>query len=277
MIKVVNLEVHKGGRSIVRNINLELHPGKVSVLVGKNGAGKSTILEALTGKNSVAKPNILWDGYPLGQLSSVELAQRRAVLSQSVTIPFALQVRQLVEMGTYVSEASIPTIKIDSLVMDALRAVGLPNMAERNFQSLSGGEQKRVLLAKCLVQLNCCRWADVQKYLFLDEPTAGLDLQQQFNLIELVKNLVRRRQIGVLAIVHDLNLAAQLADEVILLQAGEVVATGPPEVVLRPILLEQVFGVKAVVSAHPVLDCPHITLLPTNPQRVKHPISSTYQ
>ncbi|MEM1214503.1 MAG: heme ABC transporter ATP-binding protein [Bacteroidota bacterium] len=265
MIVVKNLAVNKGGQSIVRGINLQVRPGRISVLLGKNGAGKSTVLEALTGKNTFSEGNITWDNYPLTKLTNQTLAQRRAVLSQSVTVPFAITVQQLVEMGTYVATEALPNQKIASLVEEALTTVGLSTFGTRNFQTLSGGEQKRALLAKCLVQLNCCHWADVNKYLFLDEPTAGLDMEQQFHLLALLKRLVRRRQIGVLAVVHDVNLAAQLADELILLKAGQIATTGSPGEVLTPELLQEVFSVTARVHPHPVLDCPYVTLLPHQP------------
>jgi iron complex transport system ATP-binding protein len=262
MIDVINISVKKGRKSIIHDASVKIKPGQISVVIGKNGAGKSTLLEAISRSLPLESGQILFDGHDLNTLHIKTLAQKRAVLSQKVSTGFSISVHQLVEMGTYVSDEYIPKIKLDSLIQHALHTVDMTSTISRDFNTLSGGEQQRVLLAKCIVQLNCCHWADMHKYLLLDEPTASLDIEQQFKFIELVKNLVRRRNIGVFAILHDLNLAAQFADEIILIRKGKILDKGTPKKVLTPAKLAAAFDINAIVNSHPTLNCLHITTIP---------------
>ncbi|MEM9819474.1 MAG: ATP-binding cassette domain-containing protein [Bacteroidota bacterium] len=239
MVRVDDITVCKGKKEIIRNISFDLHPGKIVVVVGKNGAGKTTLLEALTGGNVLQKGQIQWDEQALSTLNLKELAIRRAVLTQNVQVNFPIVVKALVGMGAYVAPQFIPKTKIDRLIQHALEEVEMYDFKDRIFMNLSGGEQKRVLLAKCIVQLNCCHWADIPKYLFLDEPTASLDIQQQYRLIDLIKRWVQRRNIGVFAVLHDLNIAAQFADEIIMLNEGVIAERGRPEAVFTPNKLKQ--------------------------------------
>lgn len=261
MIKVKNLAVKKGNRVIIEEVNFNIQPGKIYVVIGKNGAGKTTLLETLTRSNRIQYGTIHWDQIDYAKLSLQDLAKRRAVLSQNVKIDFPIKVSEIVEMGTYVSKEPISKIKKESLIFHALQEVDMQDFKHRTFNTLSGGEQKRVLLAKCIVQLNCCHWADINKYIFLDEPLASLDIQQQFKLIELIKRIVKRRKVGVLAILHDVNLAAQFADEILIMKNGRLKYKGKPAEVLTSEKLKETMDIYAVVQVHPVLGCPHITAL----------------
>jgi iron complex transport system ATP-binding protein len=164
----------------------------------------------------------------------------------------------LVEIGTYASNEPLSALKIKHLVQHALGEVGMVDFMERDFTTLSGGEQKRVLLAKCIVQLNCCDWGNINKYLFLDEPTASLDMEQQYKFIDLVKRFVKRRNVGVFAVLHDINLAAQFADEILMLRGGKIIKKGHPKEVLTTENIRDVFDIEAVVQPHPIFSCPQI-------------------
>jgi iron complex transport system ATP-binding protein len=203
-----------------------------------------------------------------------QVAQRRAVLSQKVSTSFSIAVEKLVEMGVYVADEFLSKTKIDNLIHHALDTVDMTKFTQRDFTTLSGGEQKRVLLAKCIVQLNCCHWADVNKYLFLDEPTASLDIEQQYNFIELIKKLVKRRNIGVFAVLHDLNLAAQFADEIIILKDGKIKELGSPAAVLTTEKLAATFDIHTIIQPHPVFGCPYVTTLPKKYQTRNHTYST---
>ncbi len=264
MIDVKNITVRKGGKNIVTNASFQLKKGKITVAIGKNGAGKSTLLEALTGNNLLQTGRISWEGRNLKEFSLKQLAERRAVLSQKTEVTFSIPVKALVEMGTYASPEPLLQKKIDTLVSHALKEVEMEAFSHRDFRTLSGGEQKRVLLAKSIVQLNCSNWANVDKYLFLDEPTASLDIQQQFKLLELVKRIVKRRNIGVFAVLHDINLAAQFADQVLMLKDGRIIHRGNPEVIFTASILKETLGVASIIQRHPVLDCPYILTLPNS-------------
>lgn len=261
MIQVTDIGVRRGRKEIVKGLSCTVRPGQVSVIIGQNGAGKSTLLHAVSGSLKPISGSILWDHVPMEQLNARELAKRRAVLSQQPHIAFPVRVFELVEMGTYAAGAPLTKRKKASLVDHALREVEMKAFQHRYFYTLSGGEQKRVWLAKCIAQINCCHWADRNKYLFLDEPTAGLDLQQQQKFIELVRRFVNRRHLGVLAVLHDLNLAAQFADQILLLREGRLLYAGSPKDVLTPSVLREVMGIECIVQPHPVYDCPHITTL----------------
>lgn len=261
MISVRKLCVEKGKKKIVRNASFDIRPGKITVVLGRNGAGKSTLLKALAGNTDFAG-QVSWDGYSLPDLGMQELARRRAVLSQHTNVAFPVQAEELVKMGAYVSQEALSDKKLQHLVRHALEQVNMTNFANRVFSTLSGGEQKRILLAKCIVQLNCCDWASTHKYLLLDEPTASLDVEQKYLLLQLVKKWVRRRNIGVLAVLHDINLAAMMADEILLMKDGYIAYKGAPDVVFTEEILREVLGVRAIVGPHPVLPCLHITSLP---------------
>ena len=262
MIKVHNISVQKGKTIIVKNASFNVHPGKITVVIGKNGAGKSTLFETLTGSNEFQQGDILWEDVSISKLDLQKLALKRAVLSQKIDISFPIKVKELVEMGTYASEKYIPKNEVKNLVQDALESMEMLDFENRDFNTLSGGEQKRALLAKCLVQLNCSSWKGQKKYLFLDEPTANLDIHQQFKFIELVKKLVENHNIGVFAILHDLNLAAQLADEIIIMNSGRVSHKGSPFEVLTEWVLKQSLDINTIIQPHPVLDCPFVTTIP---------------
>jgi iron complex transport system ATP-binding protein len=182
MIDIQNITIQKGKKIIVQNASFQIQKGQITVVIGRNGAGKSTLLEALTGSNLIQSGSILWDNEQLETLDLKQLATRRAVLSQKVEITFSVRVSELVEMGCYACKTPLLQQKINTLVQHALKEVDMLTFQNRDFRTLSGGEQKRVLLAKAIVQLNCSNWANVNKYLFLDEPTASLDIEQQFKL-----------------------------------------------------------------------------------------------
>ncbi|MGK0365028.1 MAG: iron complex transport system ATP-binding protein [Saprospiraceae bacterium] len=262
MIDVKNISVCKSNRNIIDGISCQMESGKIIVVVGKNGAGKSTLMEALTGTNDCCQGEIRFDGQVLSDLSVQSLAQRRAVLSQSVNINFPIKVYDLIETGTYVADDPICSVKTKNIVEQALKEVGLEDFIYRDYNTLSGGEKKRIMLAKCLVQLNCCHWADIPKYLFLDEPTAGLDIEQQHKLIELVKGMVKRRNFGVFAILHDLDLAARFADEILWMKDGKIIASGTPEMTMTEEIIYETLGVYAIVQEHPVFGCPHVITVP---------------
>lgn len=267
MIKIQNISIQKGKKTIVKDVSFELCQGKITVAIGKNGAGKSTLLEGLTGSSLLQSGSILWDKKTLSSFDYQTLAQRRAVLSQSVNIAFPISVGELVEMGCYVSPKAMSNAMIQSHVQEALEEVQMLDFAGRDFNTLSGGERKRVLLAKCIVQLDCCYDANVPQYLFLDEPTASLDIQQQYKLMEGVKKLVKKRNIGVFAVLHDLNIAALFADEILMLRSGRLLKKGSPEEVFTPPILKRILDIETIVQPHPVFGCPHITVLPFPTQK----------
>ncbi len=265
MILARNLSVQISGRKILDKVSCSIRPGKVTVVMGKNGAGKSTLLQLLAGHDSGgADAGAVWlDGKAMGSISPRELARCRAVLAQSVHLSFSLPVREVVELGCYNRYHALTTQDRQNLVAHYLELLGMTSFRDRAFPTLSGGEQKRVLLAKCLLQLDVDNPNVAHnRYLLLDEPTAALDLEQQYNFLDLATQLARKRQVGVLAVLHDLNLAARFADELVFLRAGGLTASGPLSSVLTQTNIRTTFDVDCLIQDHPHTGGPLITPLP---------------
>ena len=232
------------GRAIVRAVSLTLHPGTVTVLVGPNGAGKSTLLKLLAGETAPTQGRVQLDGTDLARISPVALARRRAVLPQSAEVAFAFQVAEVVSIGLLGTRAGTQA-RIDRL----LERVDLPGFAGRGYDTLSGGERQRVQLARALAQVEVMD-PDKPRYLFLDEPTASLDLAHQLLVLREARAHAAAGG-AVLAVLHDLNLAAMVADHMLVLVDGAVLAQGAPAEVMTDALLGEAFRVAARVNAVP--------------------------
>lgn len=242
MIKLRNIEVTRGQKKILQDLSLIIQPGELSILLGPNGAGKSTLLEVISGQIIPDSGSITWEREAFHNWSPTKLAQRRTVMSQKVNLSFPIAIEQLVAMGCYAAYEETSPDERDSIVAYAIEKVDLTAFIGRDYNTLSGGEQQRVLMAKCIAQLECHYWRPHRQFLLLDEATAGLDIRQKHQLLRLVKEIIKRREIGVLAIVHDLQLARQYADRIVLLKEGRIVAEGLNKTVLTPQNLQATFG-----------------------------------
>jgi iron complex transport system ATP-binding protein len=236
------------GRTLVDSVDLDVQPGQLVVLAGPNGAGKSTLLQLLTGELAPLHGTVILDGRDLTKWRPDELALRRAVLPQSTSAP-VLTVAETVALGRTPHRTSEATD--DAAVTEALNEMGLTPWAGRMLPTLSGGEAQRVHLARVRTQLG----AGSELYCFLDEPASALDLAHQIALMERLRRWAERGW-GVVAVLHDLNLAARFADTVALLRAGRLEAYGPPAEVLTEGLIERVFDIRAAVVPHPLLGHP---------------------
>ncbi len=238
------------GEPILRAISISIAAGKVTGLLGANGSGKTTLLKVLAGLRRPTAGNVDLDDQHISQLSPRAIA-RQIVLSAPLPLPeFGFSVREIVAMGRTPHHGLMArwSLEDQALVDDALQFCGLLSLADRPVNRLSNGEWQRVLFAQALAQQ--------PRILLLDEATAFLDLHHQFGLLERVRQLSRETGLTVLSVTHDINLAAELCDELILLASGRIVATGRPSEALTPLTIEQAFGVKAVVSGHP----PHVSV-----------------
>ncbi len=262
-IDVQKLTVMRGDREIIQELDLKVAPGEVRVVIGANGAGKSTLLETIAGDLTATEGEILMDQRPLSQWPKKELAQYRAVLRQSPRLDLRFTVLEVILMGRSPHIQRHETKEDVQIAHDALSVVNLDGFAERFYTELSGGEQQRVHLARVLTQV----WTpaligkdaenpSAQRYLLFDEPTSNLDIHAQHLVLECVK---RFASVGgtVFCVLHDINLAAQYADQILLLKNGKVLADGSPVDVLKPNLLHSAFGVEGTVLeskevAHPI-------------------------
>jgi iron complex transport system ATP-binding protein len=226
------------GRDVLRGVNLALRPGELVALVGVNGSGKTTLLRLLSGVLSPTGGELGLFGRPVGAWSRMELAARIAVLPQGLELPAGFRVGELVAMGRLPHAHSWfgVTEEDEAAVERALRDADALELAGRTPDELSGGERQRVLLAMALAQ--------EPELLLLDEPTLHLDLAHQLAVLETIRRLRQQRGIAVVAVLHDLALAAAVAPRVAVLDEGRVVADGSPDDVLTTDLIRRVFGVQ---------------------------------
>ena len=218
------------GPAALDGVTLRVEPGEVVGLIGPNGAGKSTLLRLFTRQLAPASGRVLLDGRELERFGRFELARRVALVSQEPEVPVGFTVAETVAMGRapHVGLLGAPGPEDERVVAAALAATGMLPLAGRRVETLSGGERQRAVFARALAQ--------EPAYLLLDEPTNHLDLRYQVELLAYARAQAAAG-VGVLAVLHDLNLAARACDRLVLLSAGRVAAAGPPAEVLRPELL----------------------------------------
>ncbi|GAB4015454.1 heme ABC transporter ATP-binding protein [Spirosoma koreense] len=251
MLDVRNLSYCIRGRTLLDDVSFRAKPGELLAIVGANGAGKSTLLKLCTRELSTSVGNILLRNQAIDTYSDKDLALFRAVLPQQNAVAFPFLVSELVLMGRYPHFDFHPSEYDYQLVEMALKKVGMWSFASRVFTTLSGGEQQRVQLARVLAQI----WDVPQGLLFLDEPTTGLDLLHQHQMLEIARELTQKGFCAVV-ILHDLNLAAQYADQVIMLRAGQVAAMGTPRDVITAENIRRVFNLNVWLIEHPEISCP---------------------
>ncbi|WP_336276305.1 heme ABC transporter ATP-binding protein [Bartonella sp. CB178] len=256
MIEAINVCVQRGKKQILNHINLQAKSGSLTVIIGPNGSGKSTFIKALSGEIPYSGRMTL-NGYDVIQTKVHEMAMMRAVLPQSTTLAFPFLVHEVVELGLSVNQFTVAKIELQNLPNKALECVGLANYGERHYHQLSGGEQARVQLARVLCQIWKPIYNGVPRWMILDEPIASLDIQHQLVIMDIARKFARSGG-GVLAILHDLNLAAHYADKIILLKQGEIYCEGSPSAVLTTQNLRCAYHCSLTVSELPKEDTPFI-------------------
>lgn len=232
-----NITVRYGSSVVLQGVGFRARAGNVTVIAGPNGSGKSTLVKALSGEIA-ASGSIAINGQPLSSYKAWQLAATRGVLAQETSVAFAFSVAEVVGLGVTAGLMSGPKSK--GLIARALARVDLSGFEARRIQTLSGGERQRVQLARVLCQI----WEPVgdegPRWLIMDEPVASLDIRHQIALMELARDYAHAGG-GVIAVMHDLNLSAMYADAMVLMKQGRAAASGPPEAVLRPAMLAEVF------------------------------------
>ncbi|WKN43019.1 heme ABC transporter ATP-binding protein [Tunicatimonas pelagia] len=242
MLRATDISRRIGQKVLLNNCSLTLTPGRFTAVVGPNGAGKSTLLRIVSGEDQPDRGQVHLNGRLLANHSSRELSQVRAVLPQHTTVNFPFTVEQVIEVGRFAHRTSDQENQL--IISEVMRLTGLVPFQGRAYQTLSGGEQQRVQMARVMAQLGgeTYRGALSQpRYLLLDEPTSSLDLAQQQRLLGLAKDLCLR-PFGLLAILHDLNLAIQYADDILFLKQGETIAYGAVEEVVTQAIVEETFS-----------------------------------
>jgi iron complex transport system ATP-binding protein len=242
------------GSPLVDGLTLEVEPGEILGIVGPNGAGKSTLVNLLSGDLGPTAGEVRLHGKLLSEYPPLELARARAVLPQRNLLRFPFQAVDVVTMGRYPyrSDPGNSRSRDFDVALEMMRRTDTLDLARRTFPTLSGGEQARVSLARVLAQQT--------PLLLLDEPTASLDVRHQEQVMGTLDDLAAEG-VAVLAVLHDLNLAARFADRLGLLAGGRLVAHGKTRDVLDSELLSEVYRQPITVIPHPYRDCPLVLVL----------------
>ena len=248
MLEIKNASVSFGRSVVLHPLSLTLETGRLTVVVGPNGAGKSTLLKLLTGELKPTSGEALLDARPLAGFRPEELAGRRAVLPQTSQLAFPFYVLEVVQLGF--TSSRIPQEDRDALASEALDRVDLLRHAGRFYHQLSGGEQQRVQLARVLCQLSGAGTGNGPQYLLLDEPTSSLDIKHQLEILGIASSHADAGT-GVLAILHDLNIASLFADRIIVMRDGRCLADGSPSETLTDEVIREAFDVSLKVNRIP--------------------------
>jgi iron complex transport system ATP-binding protein len=267
-LELQGLSVDIGGRRIASEIDIVVGDGHLVGLLGPNGSGKSTILKAMYRVHRPASGRVLLDGADLLAMRPRDAARRVAVVAQEPSLEFDFTVFEMVMIGRTPHKAAFDRDDNTdrALVIQAIERVGCQDLTGRSFNTLSGGEKQRVLIARAIAQ-----GAD---HLILDEPTNHLDIRYQVEVLELVAGL----GVTVLAALHDLSLAALFCDTVHLLADGRIIASGPPEAVITAEIVRHVYGADVLIIDHPETGTPHLIqrrsemTAPAHPVAAHHPI-----
>ncbi len=240
-LEVRNLSYAYSDKNAIENISLNVRKGEFIGIIGPNGSGKSTLLKNVYRALKPDCGEILLDGENLLSMSYKKSALRMAVVGQENDIPFDFTVEEMVAMGRSPQKRlfDIDTAQDRHMVHHALEHLGLENSHKRSYQSLSGGEKQRVILARAV-----CSESD---FFVLDEPTNHLDISYQLEIFDFIKRL----DITVLAAIHDLNMAALYCDRLYVMKGGEIVLSGTPEEVLTPENIFDIYGVYSKVTKNP--------------------------
>ncbi len=255
-LRASGIGVSIDGTVIVEGVHCSVQPGRLTVLIGPNGAGKSTLIRVLAGVTRPNSGSLSWNGADWLAQPRRRRARIAALVEQDARAELPMSVETVVGLGRtpYRSLLAAASRDDDAVVRAAMETIGIEHFAGRSFETLSGGERQRVHLARALAQQ--------PELLLLDEPTNHLDVHAQLASLELVAALSHEQGVAAFAVLHDLNLAAAYADDLIVLHAGRVVAAGPPHLVLTSEMLLTVYGVEASILQHPVTGRPLIAYSP---------------
>jgi iron complex transport system ATP-binding protein len=250
MLEACGVSYSAGPKPLLVEVNIAARPGSVTVLIGPNGAGKSTLLRILSGELKPSAGDVRLDGELLNTIPPGYLAQRRAVVPQASALAFPFTALEVAMLGATVPGFQLDDTQSRCAAETTLGTLGMSDVADRPYAFLSGGERQRVHIARALVQLACAPPLKGTRVLLLDEPTSSLDLAHQAAVLDVMSKQASA-QTAVIAVLHDLNLAAAVADELVLLSQGRVARRGTPETVLKDDILSAVYGCPLSVGRIP--------------------------
>ncbi|MFO8083598.1 MAG: ABC transporter ATP-binding protein [Desulfobacterales bacterium] len=244
-----------GAQAVIENLSLSIRAGCFHAILGPNGCGKTTLLDLLSGYIRPSSGTILFNGKNLSGYSKRLLASRIALVPQEYRVNFPYTVREMVAMGRYPHQArfSRPTEKDSQAVDYALNACMAEELSERFITELSGGEKQRVIFARAVAQQT--------SVLLLDEPCASMDVKHALRILKVALGLVMNNKVTVVAVMHDINLAARFADNLIFMKGGCKIVSGPVNQSLDSKTIQKVFDVESLVSVEQNLNVPQVVFL----------------
>jgi iron complex transport system ATP-binding protein len=250
-LQAEHMTLRLGNREIVKDVTLSVESGQLVALIGPNGAGKSSLLRLLSGELAPTSGEVKLNGKALKNWCRKALARRRGVVPQDTHLDFAFSAMEVVLMGRSPHLSGSMERQVDyAAALSALDRVQAQDLAHRLYPTLSGGERQRIQIARALAQIDAPTIND-ERLLLLDEHTASLDPSHQHGMFQIAKDIAQEGA-GVLAVVHDLNLAAGYADKIGILDQGRLVAFGKPEDVLVPDIMQSVFGLFSRLTHNPI-------------------------
>lgn len=254
MIELNDLSYAHHGGQIIRNIDFTFETNAMYGVIGPNGVGKSTLLQLIAGIIQPTAGEVKLDRKSIESYSRKQLAQRIAVLQQGGLPPLSFTVEEVVSLGRYPYQSwlGFEAGSAETTIDEAMEMMGLLHLRHRKLDQLSGGELQRVALAKIIVQ--------EPKILLLDEPTTYLDIGYQQSIMDVVQSWQKRKGLLVIAVLHDLNLAAIYCDELIGLHKGEIYCQGSPKAVMTSSIISTLYDADTVIIEHPELHVPQLLL-----------------
>lgn len=233
------------GRTLLHPLSLTFPAGKVCGLIGHNGSGKSTLLKMLGRHHVASAGRVLLNDQPVDGWQSKAFARQVAYLPQQLPAAEGMTVRELVAIGRYPWHGALGRYGVEDRerVDEAIALVGLKPFAQRLVDSLSGGERQRAWIAMLVAQNSRC--------LLLDEPTSALDIAHQVDVLALIQRLSHQRGLTVIAVLHDINMAARYCDHLVALRGGEMIAQGAPAEIMHGEVLEKIYGIPMGILPHP--------------------------
>ncbi len=231
--------------TLLHPLDLTLPHGQIIGLIGHNGSGKSTLIKLLAHQQAASQGTVKLDGVPLADWKNREFARQVAYLPQQLPAADGLSVRELVRFGRYPWHGALGRMSEEdnAQVEQALELTHTRAYAERLVDNLSGGERQRVWLAMLLAQNS--------RYLLLDEPTSALDIAHQIEVLGLIRELSHKLDLGVVVVLHEINMAARYCDHLVALHSGRLLVQGPPAELMNAEVLESIYGIRMGVMAHP--------------------------
>lgn len=259
ILQLRGLRAAYDAREVLHGLDLDIAGGQMVGLLGPNGSGKSTLLRVIAGLLPATAGHVQLGGRELREYGGRARARRIALVPQSVAVPFAFSVFDVVAMGRHphLGLLSAPKMRDFEVVEQAMAQTDCLELRERLVTELSGGELQRVIIARSLAQ--------EPELLLLDEPTTHLDLNHQLDIARLLRQLNREHGLTVVWVSHDVNLAAEFCERLVMLQGGAIVADGSPEAVVTTEVIERVYGLRAPVNPNPLSGRPQIILSGAQP------------